>query len=149
MPLYYKTKLACHNFTIFELNTKDVMCYFWHEGEGNLSSNLFASCVDHYIDLALATDSNIIEFVLFSHCCTYQNQNIVLSNALLKIAVEKQITLIQKYLEKGHTHMEVDSVHSVSERKVKKKQINVPQHYIDAIKEVRQDNPYEMHYVDY
>lgn len=45
--------------------------------------------------------------------------------------------------------MEVDSVHSVSERKVKKKQINVPQHYIDAIKEVRQDNPYEMHYVDY
>ena len=136
---YYKTKLACHNFTIFDLNTKAVTCYFWHEGEGNLSSNLFASWVDHYFDSVLARDSAIKEFVLFSDGCTYQNRNVLLSNALLKLAVEKQIKITQKYLEKGHTYMIVDSVHSVIEHKVKNKPIYVPQHYIDAIKEVRQD----------
>ena len=29
--MYYKTKLGCHNFTVFDLCTKDVTCYFWPE----------------------------------------------------------------------------------------------------------------------
>ncbi|VDI73103.1 Hypothetical predicted protein [Mytilus galloprovincialis] len=31
--MYYKTKLSCHNFTIFDMKTKDVICYFWTEVE--------------------------------------------------------------------------------------------------------------------
>ncbi|CAC5412573.1 unnamed protein product [Mytilus coruscus] len=33
--MYYKTKLSCHNFTIFDMKTKDVICYFWTEVEGS------------------------------------------------------------------------------------------------------------------
>jgi len=40
--LYYKTKLCIHNFTFFDLNTKDGVHYVWHEGEGGLSAMSFA-----------------------------------------------------------------------------------------------------------
>ena len=28
---YYKTKLCCHDFTIYNLSNRDVVCYFWHD----------------------------------------------------------------------------------------------------------------------
>ena len=100
--LYYRTKLSCHNFTIFDMKTKDVMCYFWNETEGDLLSNSFASCIVDYIN---KLDDNIKTLIMYSDGCTYQNRNVVLSNALLKSAHDKGITIFQKYLEKGHTQM--------------------------------------------
>lgn len=31
--LPYRTKLACHNYTIYDLHSHDAKCYFWHEGD--------------------------------------------------------------------------------------------------------------------
>ena len=42
---YYKTKLCCHDFTIYNLSNRDVMCYFWHDVNGELKSSNFASCI--------------------------------------------------------------------------------------------------------
>lgn len=28
--LYYRTKLTCHNYTIYDLHSQDAKCYFWH-----------------------------------------------------------------------------------------------------------------------
>ncbi|KAK6167866.1 hypothetical protein SNE40_021797 [Patella caerulea] len=144
--LYYKTKLACHNFTIYDLNTKDVACYFWHEAEGDLTANSFASCVTNYIENMLV-DDRIKTIVIYSDGCTYQNRNSVLSNALLKIAITKNVRIFQKYLEKGHTQMEVDSVHSVIERKLKKRPIYIPQNYVDIFRSARPRQPYNVFYV--
>ena len=33
---YYKNKLCCHDFTIYNLSNRDVMCYFWHDVNGEL-----------------------------------------------------------------------------------------------------------------
>ena len=41
--LYYKTKLCVHNYTICDATTKDVTCYVWHEVEGGLTVNEFAT----------------------------------------------------------------------------------------------------------
>lgn len=41
-----------------------------------------------------------------------------MSNALIELAVEKNTIIEQKYLEVGHTQMEVDSIHSSIERKL-------------------------------
>ena len=46
--MYYKTKLTCHNFTIFSMKTKDVICYFWTEVEGDLTSNFSMCCRLHH-----------------------------------------------------------------------------------------------------
>ncbi|ESO92163.1 hypothetical protein LOTGIDRAFT_162815 [Lottia gigantea] len=74
--MYYKTKLGCHNYTIFDLVTKEAMNYFWHEGIGDLNGSTFASCLADYI---LGLDPNIRELIIFSDGCTYQNRNTILS----------------------------------------------------------------------
>ena len=30
---YYKTELRCHNFTMYDLTTRECICYLWHESE--------------------------------------------------------------------------------------------------------------------
>ncbi|XP_071147129.1 uncharacterized protein [Mytilus edulis] len=144
--MYYKTKLSCHNFTIFDMKTKDVICYFWTEVEGDLTSNSFSSCVVDYI---MSLDNSIKTLIIYSDGCTYQNRNVTLSNALLKVAYDKKITIFQKYLERGHTQMEVDSVHSVIERKLKNKPIYVPQNYVDIFKVSRLERPYDVKYLSH
>ena len=145
--LYYKMKLSCHNFTIFDLSNQKVMNYFWHESEGELTANCFASCVIDYLN---SINTNVVkEVIIYSDGCTYQNRNAVLSNAILHFCVKSGLPIEQKYLERGHTQMECDSVHSCVERKIKKKPIYIPQNYVDFIKEARLGTPYEIQYIDH
>jgi len=87
--------------------------------------------------------------VLYSDGCTYQNRNSVLSNALCHICQKFSVEVTQKYLERGHTQMEVDSVHSVIEKKLKHRNIYVPQNYIDAITTACSVHPYQVQYLEY
>ena len=145
--LYYKMKLSCHNYTIFDLATRKVMCYFWYECHGELNSNIFTTCL---IDYLSTTDLQGIDHVIiYSDGCGYQNRNITLSNALLQFACVHNITIEQKILERGHTQMECDSVHSVIERSIKHTPIYVPQQYVDKIQSARKGIPYNIKYVDY
>lgn len=147
--LYYKTKLSCHNFTLMNLATKDTTCYVWNETEGDLSASSFASCTTDYLGNLIRQDDNVQEIVIYSDGCNYQNRNIVLSNALLKTAVDNGVTILQKYLERGHTQMEVDSIHSLVERKLKRQPIYVPQNYVDVIASCRPSRPVNVKYVRY
>lgn len=111
-----------------------------------LTANAFASCIVDYIE---QLDDSIEEIVLYSDGCTYHNRNVVLANALLQVAFNKNIQIVQKILEKGHTQMEVHSVHSVIERKIKNKPIYSPQSYVDAMRECRPSQPYNVKYVSH
>jgi len=77
-----------------------------------VTSNEFTSCVISFIVRKLNTHK-YKEFILISDGCNYQNRNKVLSSALSDLAVQKNIKIEQLILEKGHTMMEADSVHSV------------------------------------
>lgn len=147
--LYYKTKLACHNFTVYDLETKDVCCYFWHEGEGDLSANSFASCLSNYIQQVVVDNPDLKHLIIYSDGCGYQNRNIVLANTLCHLSSQLNITITQKYLEKGHTQMEVDAVHSSIERKINKRNIYIPQNYVEIIQQCRPSHPYVVRYVDH
>ena len=65
-------------------------------------------------------DPNITHIIQWSDGCGYQNRNKVLSSALLSLSHKKPITITQKYLEKGHTYMEVDTPHQKIEVGIKK-----------------------------
>lgn len=68
----------------------------------------------------------------------------------MSLALEKGVTIIQKYLEKGHTQMECDSMHSTIERKLKGKIINVPADCVAACKSARKNpKPYEVTYLSH
>nr|CAH7748643.1 unnamed protein product [Callosobruchus chinensis] len=146
--LYYKTKLIVHNFTIFNLKTKDGYCYLWHEGHGGLTANTFASILYHCFRKHVS--EGVDKVILYSDGCTAQNRNAILSSSLSKLSQEIQITIEQKYLEKGHTQMECDSMHSTIERRLKKKIINVPADYVEVCELARlHPRPYVVEYLDY
>ena len=142
--LYYKTKLALHNFTMYNLKTAEVRCYVWNETEGDLSASSFATCIRHCLNDVITRNPNIKVITLYSDGCGYQNRNATLSNMLIDFATSNNITLQQKYLEKGHAQSEVDSVHSTIERKLKNRQIYWPHDYLSAMKECREKNPYQI-----
>lgn len=118
---YYKTKLKVHNYTHYNLKTKEVFCYLWHEGNGGwivvLDSNVFASILTKHLVSELQK-SKATKIILWSDGCCYQNRSVKLANALLELAVEQNVIIEQKYLEVGHTQMEVDSIYSAIERKL-------------------------------
>ena len=129
--LYYKQKLIVHNFTIYELKTHKGYCFIWHEAEGGVCANEFATILCNFIATNVLSFSHAgaddTEIVFYSDGCASQNRNSTLSNALLNLAVLYKIDLQQKILERGHTQMEVDSMHAKIEKKLKNMTINVPQ----------------------
>ncbi|KAK7115597.1 hypothetical protein V1264_001435 [Littorina saxatilis] len=146
---YFKTKLCCHNFTLYDLARHDVSCYFWDETRGDVSSNCFASCICDFISNVIASQA-VDTVILYSDGCGYQNRNVTLSNSLLHLAMTKQLTIYQKFLEKGHTFMEVDSVHSAIERKLRGRQIYWPADYIEVMESARTTKaPYVVKNLDY
>lgn len=132
--LYYKTKLCCHNFTIYDLASHAATCYWFNETQTDLSANTFASCIIDYLSENCDGSKPII---IWSDGCTSQNRNKTLSNALLSYSEEKKVEIEQKFLVKGHTQMEVDSVHSLIERKLKNKSIHLPSDFLRITKEAR------------
>jgi len=78
---------------------------------------MFASCIVDYLVNEVGCTKDII---LYSDGCANQNRNVTLSDALLTLAKERAVTITHNYLEKGHTQMECDCVHSVIEKKEEK-----------------------------
>lgn len=143
--VYYKLKLQCHNFTIYDCRTKNVTIYFWHEADGGVSANEFTSClVDYMTNLEAATEKVIV----ISDGCGHQNRNRVLSSALSDLSQRNKIIIEQLYLEKGHTMMEVDSVHSTIERYIKPP-IYAPSDYVVRMQQARPRNPYDVKSIHY
>lgn len=145
--IYYKKKLVVHNYTIYNLKTNDGFCFLWHEGEGGVTSNEFATILYDFIENKSGIKSGE-EIIIFSDGCGYQNRNVTLTNALLHLCKKKKITIIQKYLVPGHTQMECDSMHSTIERKLRNQDIYTPAGYLSACKLARRHpKPYSVEYL--
>lgn len=143
---YYKTKLQIHNFTIYNLESHSCVNYVWNESEGDLSASIFATCIIKHLKENCLADKKPI--ILFSDGCCYQNRNAILSNALLHFSIEHNVVIVQKYLEKGHTQMECDSVHALIEKKLKYRIIQLPSEYISVIREARsKPKPFDVCYL--
>lgn len=111
---YYKKKLNVHNFTMYNLQSHEVVCYWFDETATDLVASSFVSCIIHTLSNIL--QNNRLPVILWSDGCNYQNRNAVLSNALLHLSKEFNVDIEQKFLTKGHTQMECDSVHSPSKQ---------------------------------
>lgn len=149
--LYYKTKLIVHNFTLYDLKRKIGYCFMWNETEGGLTANEFSSIIVYFLqkNVIETAQEQKVKIILFSDGCTYQNRNATLSNALLNLSLLSRVTIIQKYLLRGHTQIEVDSMHSTIERKIRNRKINVPADYVSLCKTACTTKPYIVKYLTY
>ena len=105
-----------------------------------MSANCFASC-DRDLLADVVTTSNITTFTLYSDGSGYQNRKRVLSNALLDFAFANGCEITQKYVQRGHTQIEVDSVHNSIEVRLKNQNIYHPGNYCDVFRECRPQQP--------
>lgn len=138
--IFYKTKLCCHNFTMYDLATRDVTCFWFDETAADMTASTFTSCILEYLN-QYSNSTLKVPIILYSDGCTYQNRNVILSNALLDFAIENDLEIIQKFLVVGHTQMECDSVHSRIENELKGRDIYLPHDYIRFTQSARK-NPF-------
>ncbi|KAL7385043.1 hypothetical protein ABVT39_014197 [Epinephelus coioides] len=128
--LYYKTKLQVHNFTLFDLRSKEGYCYIWDESEGDLS------VIRDYPELK--------EIIVWSDGCGYQNHNACVANAFSELARKYGVLITQKFLVAGHTQMECDSMHSTIERKIVT-DVLTPRDYVIILQTARiRPSPYHV-----
>ena len=149
--MFFRSKLNLHNFTFYDLKTREVMNYLWTEINGDIESSNFTSCYIDYLTGVLNLHPDTTTIIIWSDGCTYQNRCNILSSALLTFAVRQNVTIFHKYLEVGHTHMECDSVHANIERAVKHARIHLPTDYINLIESARKVKPgkYGVKYVEF
>ena len=142
--LYYKTKLQVHNFTLYNLKTKEGYCYTWDETQGDVSSIVFAYLQSKHFKMILDTNPFIENLIIWSDGCGYQNRNSTVSNMYLDLSMRSGVTIQQKYLIAGHTQMECDLMHSTIERKLCC-DIYTPRDYVMLFHSARQQpSPYHV-----
>lgn len=140
---YYKCRLNCLNFTICELKTNSTECYFWSEVEGQKGANEIGSCVFKFLAKKSASSSEKLNIIFYSdNCCGQQKNQFVFSMYIYAVKNLPNIhSITHKFLVKGHTQNEGDSVHSTIERRIKQMlrsgPIYVPDQYINAIREAK------------
>nr|CAI5866084.1 unnamed protein product [Callosobruchus analis] len=151
---YYISKLNVYNFTIFNLKTKDVECYVWHEGHAHRGADEIGTCVLKYLELINSSaelQGSEIDVVFYSGNCGGQQKNrFVLAAYLYAISHFKYIrSITHKYLITGHSQNEGDSAQSVIERQItrhlKSSAIYTPEQYYILIRTAKKTGkPYKV-----
>lgn len=122
--LYYKRKLSAFNFTVFNLGQKKAVCYIWDETVAKRGANEVGSCLLDYIKDKCTEGTK--EFRFWSDNCAGQNRNRFVFFVYLFAAKKYKVSITHRFLEKGHTQNEGDSVHALIERSSHSKMIYTP-----------------------
>ncbi|XP_045763000.1 uncharacterized protein LOC123865809 [Maniola jurtina] len=125
---YYKSKLNSYNFTLTELLAsgekkayENVHCYFWTEVDAKRGANEIGSCIWEYLKNVCANDAEPKNIIFYSDNCCGQNKNKYIATLYMYAVHYLNIASItHKFLIRGHTQNEADSVHSLIEKEIKK-----------------------------
>ncbi|KAK3932989.1 Penicillin-binding protein PbpB [Frankliniella fusca] len=138
-PFFYSSKLNVYNFTVFHSIERVGFCYLWHEGMAKKGSDEISSSLFHFITYLV--EKGFKEIVFYSDNCAGQNKNRFLFSMLQLAAVKYSIKITHRFLEPGHTMMEVDSIHARIEKSTKGKEIFDFKQWIDAIENAKEELP--------
>ena len=110
---FYKTKLSCFNFTIYDLETGEGYLYRWDLTRSLRGANEMASARLHFYKNVIP--KTVTEVAEYADACGGQNRNSPLAAAVLDLTEDAQCPInifTQKLMESGHSESEVDSIHS-------------------------------------
>ena len=142
---FYKSKLNVYNMTAhFSVNRK-VYCAIWSEAIRGRSGNDIASSVYKILRKVVEDNPLLEELILWSDSCVPQNRNSIMSLAisyLLQTSTNlKRVTM--KFSVPGHSCVqEVDAIHSVIERSLRKSEYFSPVSLLRLLLKVNTKKPY-------
>lgn len=134
--LYYSRKLSAYNLTVYEAaKPNKAYCFAWTEVNGQRGScEIGTSLLNWFMTLP----SIIEEVSLFSDTCSGQNRNQFMAALFMYIVQKFHFKIIEhKFMEKGHSHMECDSMHSAIESSKKHVQIYIMQDWLNVFQLAR------------
>lgn len=137
---FFASKLSIYNFTLFVSGVQQGINYVWDQTEANRGAAEIASCLWNFISQKV--ECGITEFIIYSDNCSSQNKNQFLFSMYLMATLKFNIKITHRYLEVGHTHMEVDSVHARIENSTKYTDIYVPNQWYAAIRAAKKNRPH-------
>lgn len=116
----YRSKLNFLNFTIYDMQKNIADCHVWDESNGHRGVKELETCIWKYLEMKFDKNEGDVNF--YSDNCPGQNKiKFILALYIHAVRWFKNIkTITYKYLIKGHTQNEGDSVHSIIERQCKK-----------------------------
>lgn len=89
----------------------------WDETRGNRGGNEMGFAILKWGDAAIH-NSAVEELTIWSDNCYGRNNNTALITCLFYVLQKHpQMRINQKFLLRGHTHMETDSAHALVEKK--------------------------------
>nr|CAH7763082.1 unnamed protein product [Callosobruchus chinensis] len=115
---FYSLKLWTFNYTVYDASDKSASCFVWDESVSGRGGNEMASCLMRYIsDLPDSIES----VVIWSDNCPSQNRNqqMILCYFYLLMIKPSLKCIEHKFLLRGHTHMEADTIHARIEKQIK------------------------------
>lgn len=136
---FYLRKLWTLNLTIFDSTSDIATNVIWSENIGGRGGNEVASCLIRWADENKDKIAHVRELTFWSDNCAGQNRNlmVVLAYMWLLHKYPHLRVINHKFMLKGHTHMEVDQIHSQIEQKKKRlktMQIAVPRDWSQFIR---------------
>ena len=142
--LFYKRCLSCYNLSFYSLGDKKGTCFVWDETNGARGSCEIGTCILMNISSITDNDPNVKEITYYSDTCSGQNRNQFVASALLYAINQSDTleTINHKFLEKGHSEMESDSIHAAVEHAKKGANIYEPSQWDTIIAKARKQNPY-------
>ena len=149
--LFYKRKLAVYNLTVYEQAGRLGFCYLWPETNGKRGANEIATCLLKYFS---SLPEHVKHVTSFSDTCSGQNRNIFVAAAMVyAVSTSDNLeTIDMKFLESGHSMMEVDSVHAAIETKRKHQKVYNTHEWGMICTATRERNPYtvtELEFTDF
>lgn len=112
--MYYSRKLCAYNLTVYEsAPPNNAHCFAWSEINGQRGSCEIGTGLLTWIRLLPA---QVTRVSLWSDTCRGQNRNQYIAALFLFIVRTTRLeVLVHKFLEKGHSYMECDSMDSAIE----------------------------------
>ncbi|XP_034238082.1 uncharacterized protein LOC117643346 [Thrips palmi] len=138
-PFYYHSKLTLYNFTVFHSIKRLGCCFLWHEGMAKKGSNEISSSLLYYISELVKEGYK--ELIFYSDNCGGQNKNRFIFSMLQLAAVRYSVKITHRFLETGHTMMEVDSIHARIENSTEFSELFDFDDWIKAIEDAKEELP--------
>lgn len=114
------------------MGLKKGICYTWPETIAKGGSNEVASCLYSFIQQS--TDRGIKDIRLWSDNCGGQNWNRIVFLMYVYCSQKYNIDIHHRFLEKGHTQQNRDSVHALIEKSSKRKFIICPEEWYTLVR---------------
>lgn len=132
---FYRNKLSLYNFTVFDNCNRIAWCYMWDETRAQRGSNEIGSSLLLFIEAMVKQGKT--EFRFYSDSCSEQNRNRFIFAMFLYAATKYGVKITHRFLEPGHTDMEVDNVRARIEKATYMEHIFSPGEWHEAIRNAK------------